>query len=54
VDGYSSLYDYVKVNENLDFPSLSPEAWAKMGRDSIPVTSAISNPDVRSWVEEIL
>ena len=54
VEGYSSLYDYVKVNENLDFPSLSPEAWAKMGRSGIPATSEISDPDVRAWVEEII
>ena len=53
-EGYSSLHEYVKANEGLEFPSLSPESWAKMGRNGIPVTSAISNPDVRSWVEEIL
>ena len=53
-EGYSSLYDYVKANESSEFPSLSPEAWAKMGIASVPVASEISNPDVRSWVEDIL
>lgn len=53
-EGYSSLHEYVKTNEGLEFPSLSPESWAKMGRNGIPVTSAISNPNLRAWVEEMI
>lgn len=53
-EGYSSLHEYAKANESSEFPSLSPEAWAKTGRSLVPVTSAIPSPDVRLWVENIL